>query len=114
MKLYSLGVVTLTGTAINLSTLLTGATEFLAADIRAAKICIQPLVGNSAVSYAGLVGFNKSTGVGVLRQLNVQPSTGKMDIGCLCSQDLNNALYIRDFAVDGTSGDMVLVTYAIS
>lgn len=79
MTINGLGHITVPtpGTPVLLSAVLTSLG--LDPETRAARVYFTPLGGNAGKTYVGATTMSKSTGVGVLKQLQVPPASGIND-----------------------------------
>jgi hypothetical protein len=92
------------GTPVLLSAVLTALG--IDPETRAARVYVTPLGGNAGKTYVGAPGMSKSTGVGVLKQLLVPPTTGYNDTFTLESVDGGvNLIRLASLAVDADSAN---------
>jgi hypothetical protein len=99
------------GTPVQLGAVLTSLG--LDPETRVARVYVTPLGGNVGKTYVGAVGMNKSTGVGVLKQLQIPPTNGFNDTFTLESVDGGvNLIRLASLAVDAdTANDKLTVSY---
>lgn len=100
------------GTPVLLSAVLTALG--LDPETRVTRVYVTPLGGNAGKTYVGSPGMSKSTGVGVLKQLQIPPATGFNDTFTLESVDGGvNLIRLASLAIDAdTANDKLTVGYA--
>lgn len=144
MYSISLGYVNVAtaGTPVPLTTVMTALAAtmspsgYLAAEIanvhfKVHKIEFMPKNANSHVGYVGMAGtgsgganptyqangnFNKSTGVGLLAEIQPYSSTAQSkDQFCVCSCNQTNSVRVCDYAVDaGANGEGFVITLFVN
>jgi len=99
------------GTPVLLSAVLTSLG--LDPETRAARVYVTPLGGNTGKTYFGTTTMSKSTGVGVLKQLLIPPTSGYNDTFTLESADgAANLIRLGSLAIDAdTANDKLTVSY---
>lgn len=99
------------GTPVSLSTVL--ATLGLDANLKVHKIEFWPLLTNTGATYVGLSAsapgstgtMNKSTGAGVLKQVQTPSTGGHQDLAKFSGSNNENSVRVADFAVDATNSN---------
>jgi hypothetical protein len=88
------------------------ANDKLAGNAKVAKIYFATTAGNTgAVTFVGIAGLNQSTLTSVIREMNKNAATGRIDFYNL-DFDGNNVLNLTDYWIDCLLlTDMVMVTY---
>jgi hypothetical protein len=99
------------GTPVLLSAVLTSLG--LDPETRAARVYFTPLGGDVGKTYVGIPGMNKTTGVGVLKQLQIPPANGFNDTFVLENADDSvNSIRLASLAIDAdTANDKLTVSY---
>jgi len=99
------------GTPVLLSAVL--AALGLDAETRVTRVYVTPLGGNAGKTYFGTTTMSKSSGVGVLKQLQIPPTNGYNDTFTLESADgAGNLIRLGSLAIDADSaGDKLTISY---
>lgn len=99
------------GTPVLLSAVLTALG--LDPETRVTRVYITPLGGNAGKTYVGAVGMSKSTGVGVLKQMQIPPATGINDTFILeAAGGGTNLIRLASLALDAdTANDKLTIGY---
>ena len=99
------------GTPVLLSAVLTAVGLY--PETRATRVYVTPLGGNTGKTYVGAAGMSKSTGVGVLKQMQIPPATGVNDTFTLeAPGGGTNLIRLASLALDADSAsDKLTIGY---